>query len=345
MVADGQTFHHHVNELRRRLVWVIAAIFISAGIAYGLRDRVIVWLQRPLGKTLYYTSPTGSFNFVLKIAMVVGIFVALPVAIYHLMRFIEPALPKRISSKMILATLSASFLLAFAGVVFGYYIMIPMSLKFFGGFSTAQVQPWISADQYLTYMINNLLIFALIFQIPLFTLFINRIKPLKPSQLLKYQRHVVVGAFAIALILPFTYDPITQFITALPIIVLYYMSVLFVAVSNARRGRKQRKQKISPDIIEPKNPDPDQAPELAAQPAEEEEAPKRQFVPVPSFLLPAVMPINETIARTVDGFGFNSRPTVTLSAPRPHAPKPIQNTESTDSMRIDGFFPPKTASA
>ena len=236
-MAPSQTFHDHIKEFRRRLLWVALAVIVSAGVSYALRLRIIDVLQHPLGIPLYYTSPAGSFNFIIKLSMVIGSFVALPVAIYHLLRFIEPALPIDIKKSLMAKVIGASFILALGGIGFGFFIMLPMSLNFFAGYSSAAIKPLIRADEYLTYVINNLLVFALAFQLPLITLFINKIKPLKPSKLLHYQRHVIAGSFVIALLLPFTYDPISQFVVAIPIIVLFYVSVLLVAIANRRRGK------------------------------------------------------------------------------------------------------------
>jgi Tat protein translocase TatC len=172
------------------------------------------------------------------ILTIVGLFIALPVIVYQLLSFIGPALPTKMGRKIMTKVITGSLLLATAGVVFGYYVIVPLSLHFFARYSTGQLKPLISSDSYLTYLTNNLVIFALVFQIPLVILFIDRIKPLTPGGLLRYQRHIIVGAFVLALILPFTYDPISQFVVAIPIVVLYYLSVLLVWRSQRRRKRK-----------------------------------------------------------------------------------------------------------
>ncbi|MGZ6004799.1 MAG: twin-arginine translocase subunit TatC [Candidatus Saccharimonadales bacterium] len=245
-MAPSQTFQDHVREFKRRIIWVVGTIGISAGIAYAVRLKVTALLQKPLGAPLFYSSPSGGFSFVLKLSMVIGMFITLPVIIYQLLRFIEPALPIRIKASTMLKIIGASTFLAAAGIAFGYLYMIPQSLHFFGSFSTAQIKPLISADSYLSYVINNLVTFALAFQIPLLVLFINWIKPLKPGKLLKYQRHVIVGSFGLALILPFTYDPISQFMVAVPIIGLYYISVILLLFANRGRRRAPATFNIQP---------------------------------------------------------------------------------------------------
>ncbi len=329
-----QTFHDHVHEFRRRMLWVVLAIGISGGASYVLRVQVIRWLQKPLGATLFYTSPAGSFNFILKLSTLIGLFVALPVIIYQLLRFVEPALPVKLRRRTIVKLISASFLLAVAGVAFGYFYLIPESLHFFAGYATAQIKPLISANEYLSYMMGNFITFALIFQIPLLILFINWIKPMRPSKLLHYQRHIVVGSAALSVILPFTYDPISQFIVAIPIVVLYYLSVILLLIVN--------RKKIY-DAKEPAKPTTPR-PLFASQQNE---------IPVePRTILSTPRPVMATTARkqvsALDGFVVRAR-TATKPAiqPRPQADitsrTPDNPPLSRPNLSIDGISPSLSA--
>jgi sec-independent protein translocase protein TatC len=239
---NAETFNHHVDELRRRFFWVLLAVGISAILGYVFRDGIIKILQNPLGAPMFYSSPAGSFNFVMKISSIIGVFVALPVIIYQILRFIEPALPNRVKATTMARLIAASYVLAIMGIAFGFFIMIPQSLHFFSGYSTDQIKPLISANEYLNFVLNTLIFFALAFQIPLFISFYNTIKPTKPRKLLKYQKHVIVGSLVLAIILPFTFDPISQFVLALPIVALFYFSVVLLWISDKRINRKIKLQ-------------------------------------------------------------------------------------------------------
>lgn len=311
-MVPRQTFHDHIKELRRRLMWVVLAIGITAGISYAARNHVTVWLQRPLHSTLYYTSPSGSFNFILKLSTIIGLFVALPVIIYNLIRFLEPALPKRISKKLIASTIGSSFFLALCGAAFGYFYMIPVSLKFFAGYATPEIRPLISANEYLSYLLNNVLLFALVFQIPLVILFIDRIKPFKPSKLLRYQRHVIVGAFGLAVVLPFTYDPVSQFIVAIPIIFLFYLSVVLLWIANRRHKPRRVKQKQTAPRPIFTLPTPQPSPHIANLPT------AAVVTPVASF--------SSSRPRAIDGFAY--RPQAVLPAHAEFAPRPVEHSEA-----------------
>jgi sec-independent protein translocase protein TatC len=210
----------------------VITIGVCGLIGYTFRNSIVNFIQRPLGSPLYYTSPAGSFNFVMKLAFLIGVFIAIPVIIYHLIKFIEPALPIKIKGSFLIKVIGSSFILALMGAAFGYYLIIPMSLHFFNSYSTHNIKPLISTGEYLTFIINAIISFVFLFQIPLIILFINFIKPLKPNDLLRYQKHVIIGSLIIAVILPFTYSPIIQFVLAIPIIALYYLSILLLLFVN-----------------------------------------------------------------------------------------------------------------
>ena len=231
---------YHIRELRGRLTWV-ALFFFAGGVAgYTYQVHIINFLRHYMTGSLYYTSPAGNFNFIMKIAVMAGILAAVPALIYHLIKFAQPALSEHHQYKRVWLVTALSFCLAILGMAFAMWVILPISLHFFAGFSINGVQPLISADEYLNYVVKAITWFAVLFQIPLLLLFVNRVTPLPPRMLLKYERHVIVLALVIAVILPFTYDPITQFIIALPIVVLYNFSILLIWLS----GRAERRRAV-----------------------------------------------------------------------------------------------------
>lgn len=255
-MAPPQTFHDHISELRRRLAWVVVVIGGSTAVGYAFRMPIITFLQHPLGAPLFYTSPAGSFNFILKTSTMLGIIIALPLIVYHSIRFVEPALSAPIRRSVIARVIFFATVLAVMGAAFGFFIIVPTSLHFFSGYSSATIKPLISADEYLSFVLGVLVTFGLLFQIPLVVLFINSVKRIRPGKLLKYQRHVVVGAFVLAVILPFTYDPVTQLVMAIPIVFLYYLSVILVWSTNRRAVYEgdviaEAEMQVMPQVQEP----------------------------------------------------------------------------------------------
>src|SRR5688572_1110917 len=93
-VADHatKTFLEHLHELQIRLTWAVLAIVVCAGAAYSVNEQLLKIIQRPLGQTLYYTSPTGGFSFLFKLCIVSGLVVAMPIVLYQLFKFLGPLL-------------------------------------------------------------------------------------------------------------------------------------------------------------------------------------------------------------------------------------------------------------
>lgn len=228
-----QPLIEHVYELRRRLTWPVLVLLLGSILGYVWHDRLITMLSHPLGMPLYYNTPGGGFQFVLLVSLLVGMLLSLPVLLYQLIRYVEPALStRRLTRNAVMGVMAASVGLAIAGVVFAFLIILPASLHFFAGFGDEPVRPLISAASYFSFTIGCLATFAIIFQLPLIMLLINTIHRWPPGQLPHYRMHVIIGSFAVALILPFTYDPLTQFLVALPIIGLYEVSLGLIWMAN-----------------------------------------------------------------------------------------------------------------
>ncbi len=228
--AAEPMLHEHLREIRSRLLWSVGVFAIGAGGGYIARNQLIAWLQHPLHQRLYYTSPTGSFQFIMQLCMVAGLLIALPVFLYHILRFIEPALGRAFTARMMTVVIICSTLLAIAGAAFAYYVSLPAALHFFATLSPHQLTPLISVNQYFSFVFAYLATFAVVFQLPLILLFIDHTTPINPTKLGGWRKFVFVGAFAIALITPSAPDPLSQIILALPIIVLFEISLILIRV-------------------------------------------------------------------------------------------------------------------
>ncbi len=226
-----QTFSGHLKELRRRFIW-IGLVLVAGGIA-GLvfNNQIQTIIIKPLGQTLYYTSPVGGLGFSLQICLLVGIIAAAPVLIYQLLRFVQPVSTK-ITSKLMFVVLPSSLLLATMGIAFAYFISLPSALKFLTGFGSDSIHALITVNEYMTFVTAYLAGCALIFQLPLVFLLINRIKPLPPKSLTRLQKPVIIGSFIVAAILTPTPDPINQLIMVAPMILLFELSCFLVMMTN-----------------------------------------------------------------------------------------------------------------
>lgn len=229
-----QPFMEHVQELRSRSTWSVVALLGGTSIGYALRDQLLDILVAPLGETIYYTSPGGGFSFMIQLCLGFGVIVAVPVLIFHLIRFLAPVLPNY-SLRFLVSTLISSCLLVALGVAFAYFVSLPAALYFLSEFSNDQVQSLISTDTYMSFVTLYLAGFAALFQLPLILLILNGMTPLTPSKLLAGTKWVVLGSFVAAALITPTPDPFNQTIMAGPVIFLYLGSIIPIKVVNRNR--------------------------------------------------------------------------------------------------------------
>ncbi len=244
-------FIDHVHELQVRLTWIVVAVVVASVAGYLMNEKLLALIQKPLGETLYYTSPTGGFSFVFKMSVVFGIVASLPVITLHLLGFTKPLI-KRGHRWIIVKFITCSMILAACGVLFAYLVSLPAALNFLTNFGGQQIESLITADEYFNFALAYIGGFAVLFQLPLLMLLMNRIKPMKPSQMMKGQRYVIIGSFVVAAILTPTPDPVNQAIMAIPVIVLYQLSILLVMWANWRHKAPSTKQQWETVVVTPK---------------------------------------------------------------------------------------------
>ncbi len=248
-------FIDHLHELQIRLTWAVLAIIACGIAAYSFHKPLLEIVQRPLGQTLYYTSPTGGFSFLFKLCFVFGFIAALPIVLYQLFKFLGPLLERSHKLEITAFTLW-SMNLAYAGVLFAYFISLPAALQFLAKFGDGNIQALITADEYFNFALAYLGGFAALFQLPLIVLFINRIKPLSPRKMMGAQRYIILGSFIAAAILTPTPDPVNQAIMALPAVALYQLSIAMVLIINRVSRKKPAVQPMA--VASPyKLPDPE----------------------------------------------------------------------------------------
>lgn len=246
-------FADHLSELRGRLAWVALVFIIASALAYSIREPLVSIVLAPIGdQKLVYLTPAGGFSFIFQVTMYVGMLATAPIGIYHLYRFVSPALPGRMRS-MSIRVVIVSTLLMLLGVGFGYFVAIPAALQFLTAFAGDFIEANLTADSYLSFVVAYVLGLGLLFQLPLLLVFWNWIQPFKPGGLLATQRYVLVGAFIAAAMITPTPDVLNQCLIAIPIIVIYQFGVLAVFMMNRKQLRADR-QTIDVPTLQPGKP-------------------------------------------------------------------------------------------
>jgi len=249
MTEEGKLpFTGHLDELRKRLITCFIAIGIGFVASYAFKDKLFSILVNPLvsimeaGDTLIFTGLPEAFFTYLKVALLSGIMLAAPVIIYQFWMFVTPGLYKK-ERRILIPIVFLSSVFFIGGSLFGYFIVFPWGFKFFLGFATETIRPLPSMKEYLSFSAKLLLAFGLVFELPLVLTFLARIGVVSVDFLKKNRKYALLLFFAGAAILT-PPDVVTQIMMALPLMVLYEISIIGAKVFGKK---KPEEAKVSDD--------------------------------------------------------------------------------------------------
>ena len=241
-------FLDHLEELRWRILWSLAALLGGVGIGFWLvmRFDVLGLLIRPIkpylpGERLGYLSPADPFMLTLKLALIVGVILAFPVIVYHVWSFVSPALTKE-EKRSIVPALYMGLVLFAVGVAGAYFLALPATLSFFMGFQVEALTPTIIAPAYLGFVTKLLLAFGVLFELPVVILILSSLGLVSAGWLRSKRRYAIaLGAVAASLITPGDVVLLTAFMM-IPLMLLYEMSIGLAALVERRRRRLARER-------------------------------------------------------------------------------------------------------
>lgn len=222
--------HEHLGELRKRVFIVLLFLLVFFVIGFMFSDFFIKQIIDDLifieNIKVVGLSPVEYILTQVKIGGLLAFVFSLPVIIYQLLVFIRPGLNKK--EKEGLTMVLPSFILLFLiGVVFAYFMFLPVAVYFLGNLSKGIIENIWSIGKFVDFVLLSCLMFGLIFQMPLLLIVLNRLGLVKAEWLKKYRAHVYVIIFLVAaLITP--PDIVTQLIIGLPLVLLYEVSLWFV---------------------------------------------------------------------------------------------------------------------
>lgn len=222
----------HLEELRYRLIAVLVsvALFFVIGVVSSrwiierLRHDIVVYP----GIQIIVLTPLEYFVTTLKIGLFVAIILSLPVIMYQALKFLKPALTRK-EKGIISLVMPGSIILFLAGLVFAYFIFLPLTVYFLAPFSLSigASNMW-SLNSLITFIFITLFSTALVFEIPLLMIVLSRLGVVTTKWLNAKRKYVYVGIFVVAAIITPGVDIITQIIVALPMILLYELGILLI---------------------------------------------------------------------------------------------------------------------
>jgi sec-independent protein translocase protein TatC len=228
------SFLDHLEELRWRLIYAAIGIVIGAIAAWifidPLVELVLLKPARDSGAILQNLRPFGQLFLFIQVAIIVGVVISLPNLFYQLWKFISPAL-KKTERKYILAIVIFSSICFLAGIAFAYFVMLPLALKFAAQFGTESIKNEFAIDEYMSIIISVMLAAGCVFELPMVSFFLSKLGILTPVFMKRYRRHAIVIILVLAAILTPGADPVSQVILAVPLVLLYELSIFISKIS------------------------------------------------------------------------------------------------------------------
>ncbi len=233
------SFFDHLEELRSRLFKAVAGLVVGcAATAFWARDILDHVLLRPAidnGIRLQNIEPFGQAFLILKVVFIVGGIVASPWILFQVWSFVAPGLYEH--ERRWAGTITFFTTLCFlAGISFGYFMLIPSMLDYINVVSDPNITDNITVTYYFGFFVNMLLASGLMFELPMVTWVLSRIGIVSPALLSKYRRHSIVAIVVIAAIITPSPDPVTQIMVAIPLYILFEISVVLSRIAYKRRA-------------------------------------------------------------------------------------------------------------
>ncbi len=218
----------HLWEFRDRLLVACIAVVITSVISFLFATDIIRILLIPSGVSkLIALNPTENFTTYMRVALFSGIALAMPVILYEIYAYIDPALLP--NERRVALTLGPFVLLLFvAGMLFCYFLLLPNALRFLVNFGSEVIENQLRASEYLAFVTTFILGMGVVFEVPVIIYALVRIHVVQRNWLARQRRYVFLLVFVVAAIITPTPDPFNQTIVAIPMYLLYELG-LFLA--------------------------------------------------------------------------------------------------------------------
>jgi sec-independent protein translocase protein TatC len=241
MTEDKQPFLSHLKELRDRLLICVIALAVAFVFTYWFKERIFDVLMQPFIKVMppkssfIFTAVTEAFITYFKIALVTALFVASPVILYEFWMFVAPGLYEK-EKRYVYPFIFWGSLCFLCGAMFCYFIIMPNVFRFFVGYATEFVTPMPALKSYMSLVLRMLMIFGLIFELPLVAYYLSRAGIIDARLLSNKRRYAILAIFIVSAIMT-PPDVISQVLLALPLWGLYELGILIARIY----GRKEKR--------------------------------------------------------------------------------------------------------
>lgn len=235
---------------------IISVIAVAMGflVSYFFSKQLFEILMKPLivslppKSTLIFTSLPEAFFTYLKVSLLAGVFLASPIVLYEIWAFISPGLYSH-EKKYVVPFVIFSSVFFIGGALFGYFVVFPFGFKFFLGFATDYIRPMPTIKEYFGFCAKLLFAFGVIFELPLFVLFLSKIGIVNDRMLRKQRKYAILIVFIVSAILT-PPDAMTQLMMAGPLLALYEISIWVAKIFGRKTGREKEEDEDENDKVE-----------------------------------------------------------------------------------------------
>jgi len=227
----------HLGELRDRLMVATIAVVITTVVGFFYAKQIILALEAPahLGKPLQIISPTEGFTTYMRVALFSGIALAMPVILYEIYAYVDPAL--RPGERRFILLLGPFILALFVGgMAFCYFLLLPQAIQFLFTFGSDVFEASPRASEYISFVTTFILGVGLVFEVPVIIYGLVRIGIVQRSWLAKQRRYVFLIVFVVGALITPTPDPFNQTLVAVPMYLLFELGLFLARFVPARRA-------------------------------------------------------------------------------------------------------------
>jgi len=223
--GEEATLVEHLDELRTRLIIVLCAFIPAFLLAFAFHEQIMEWLTGPLAddKKLVTLGVTEPFTTSVKVSLIAGLALALPVLLWQIWGFLAPAVEPHFQRVVLVSVVLATVLFA-TGVVFMYYVVLPRALDFLTTYDADLYNIQIRASYYYNFAALTLVAGGIAFLMPIFILALVRLRVLTSDQLRSNRRIAFVVLLVFAILLP-TVDPVSLAFEVVPLLLLFEISI------------------------------------------------------------------------------------------------------------------------
>jgi sec-independent protein translocase protein TatC len=231
-------FWDHVEELRRRLLVALIALALTTLGSFLFADQIINLLARPVGSidSLQSIEVTENVAVFMRVSLLSGVAIAMPVILYELLAFIMPGLKIK-EKKWVILTVIFGTILFLAGAAFAYWVMLPASLTFLLQFLGVETKPRLSS--YINFITNLIFWLGVGFQFPILIFSLAKLRVVSVRSLAKGWRYAIVVIAILAAMITPTVDPVNMALLMAPLFLLYLLSILFAFFATRKDAPKE----------------------------------------------------------------------------------------------------------